>query len=311
MGSGVYSVPEAARGIFVDGILGNSLMKAALPDLRELSRHVRFEGSPKPSIPINWRFAESVSALKAFEATMLNHLITRKYKVEPVDFTINTDHASLFFMTPMIARIVKDGKPVPLDVLSNETFFKNQDLHRSHATLYRSLATNIYKTKDGRYYHIHGSMNPDPTLTALGLPLEGEPDDTYDSVVERIQAAVSQFDAGTLDQLMNEQYRQAGTIAYTSDEFLATEHGRECSQIGLYEVQKDTNSTQPASWWPENESNPSSLKRPLAGLKVVDLSRVIAGPTISRSLAEMGASVMRVMSYGDWHQEIIGQPIRP
>ena len=41
---------------------------------------------------------------------------------------------------------------------------------------------------------------------------------------------------------------------------------------------------------------PSSPQRPLAGLKVVDLTRVIAAPTITRSLAEMGASVMRVTS---------------
>ncbi|KAI1406995.1 CoA-transferase family III [Hypoxylon sp. FL1857] len=139
-------------------------------------------------------------------------------------------------------------------------------------------------------------MNPDPTLAALGLPLDGEKDDTYDSVVQRIQLAVSKFDSTALDELMNEHYRQAGTIAWTSDEYFATKHGEGCGQIGLYESFKDPNSSQPAAWWPENESFPSSPKRPLAGLKVVDLTRVIAGPAITRSLAEMGASVMRVTS---------------
>lgn len=37
-----------------------------------------------------------------------------------------------------------------------------------------------------------------------------------------------------------------------------------------------------------------STHRPLAGLKVVDLTRVIAGPAISRGLTELGASVMRI-----------------
>lgn len=58
--------------------------------LKELSRLVHFEGNALPSIPFNWRWAESISALKAFEATMLNCLLTRKYLISPVEVTINT-----------------------------------------------------------------------------------------------------------------------------------------------------------------------------------------------------------------------------
>lgn len=58
--------------------------------LKELSRLVRFEGNALPSIPVNWRWAESISALKALEATMLNYLLTQKYKISPVEVTINT-----------------------------------------------------------------------------------------------------------------------------------------------------------------------------------------------------------------------------
>lgn len=141
-----------------------------------------------------------------------------------------------------------------------------------------------------------GSLNADHTLTALGLPLEGEPDDTFQKVVERIQNKVSQFDAAALDELMNEQYRQAGTIAWSSKEYFTSEHGQHNSKIGLYELARDMSSSQPASWWPDHGSLPSSPNRPLASLKVVDLTRVIAGPTITRSLAELGASVMRVTS---------------
>lgn len=133
-------------------------------------------------------------------------------------------------------------------------------------------------------------------MTALGLPLEGEQHDTYEAAVERIQNKVSQFNSSALDELMNEQHRQAGTTVFSSDEYLATEHARANSHVGLYEITRDANSSQPAAWWPENDSLPSSPKRPLAGLKVVDLTRVIAGPTITRGLAELGASVMRVTS---------------
>ncbi|KAI1651762.1 CoA-transferase family III [Daldinia loculata] len=293
-----YSVPQETQRLFQDGILNNPLMKGLPQELHSLSKTVQFEGSDKPSIPINWRFAESISAMKAFEATMLNYLITKKYNVAPSNVSINTDHASLFFMSPFVACVVKDGSPVQMNPFSKEIseWFPNRDLHRAAGSQHRTLATNIYKTKDGRFYHIHGSMNPNPTLTALGLPLNGEENDTYDSAVERIQGVVSQFDSTALDELMNEQYRQAGTIAWTSDEYFASEHGQASGKIGLYETTKDPNSSQPAAWWPDNASYPSSATRPLAGLKVVDLARVIAGPTIARSLAEMGASVMRVTS---------------
>ncbi|KAJ5058821.1 CoA-transferase family III domain-containing protein [Bipolaris maydis] len=293
-----YSIPKEAQSVFENGILQNPLMNDLPAEVQGLSKFVRFEGSNNPSIPINWRFAESISALKAFEGVMLNNLLTKKYKIDPVEMTINTDHASLFFMSPVVSQLIKDGKPVPIGPLSEEVarLFPNQDKHRSLANLHRSLATNIYKTKDGRFYHLHGSMNPDPTLTALGLPLDGEPNDTMESVVERIQSVVSKIDSAALDELMNEKYRQAGTIAWSSEEYFASEHGQKNGRTGLYEIKKDAASSQPASWWPDHKSHPSSPKRPLAGLKVVDLTRVIAGPCISRSLAEMGASVMRVTS---------------
>lgn len=201
-------------------------------------------------------------------------------------------------MSAIITQLIgKDGKPTPL-ALSPEAdeLFPNADLHRSAVTLHRAGATNIFKTKDGRYYHVHGSMNPEPTLSALGLPMEGEEGESYDDVAEKLQKVVGQIDSASLDELMNEQYRQAGTIAWTSDEYFASEHGKQSGKVGLYEIIKEDSEAAPASWWPEDSSLPSSPKRPLAGLKVVDLTRVIASPAITRGLAEMGASVMRVTS---------------
>lgn len=198
----------------------------------------------------------------------------------------------------MTARFIKEGNPIPVDPFSPEikALFPDQDKNRSQESLHRKLVTNIYKTKDGRFYHTHGNLNPDPVLEALGLPLEGEEDESYDSVVDKIQAKVSSYNSGDIDELMNEKARTSGTIAWTSDEYFASEHGKASGTVGLYEITKDPSSTQQPSWWPEHISNPSSPKRPLAGLKVVDLTRIIAGPTITRSLAEMGASVMRIVS---------------
>ncbi|KAK0724922.1 CoA-transferase family III domain-containing protein [Lasiosphaeris hirsuta] len=282
-----YSVPREAEKLLREGILENPLVTGDLPPgLAEMGMLVRYEGSRLPSIPVNWRWAESISALKGFEATMLNYLLTRKYGIPPIEVTINTDHASLFIMSPALARIVKQEKGAPFSM----------DVARPPESLHRILATGIYKARDNHFYHIHGSLNPDQTLTALSLPLEGPDDDTFERVIDRMQSRVSQFDAEALDEIMNEQYLQAGTVAWTSDEYFQSLHGQQSGKKGLYELVRDPSSSQPAGWWPECSSLPSSPKRPLAGLKVVDLTRVIAGPTITRSLAELGASIMRVTS---------------
>jgi hypothetical protein len=295
-----YSVQDESSKILQDGILSNPLL--SLPsDLDPLAKNVTFTGNPSPSIPINWRFAESAAALKAFEASMLNLLITKKYGVKPEDLkvTINTDHASLYVMSPMIARMIDDQngevKQVPWGSKEMHRIFPNRDLHRASASVHRTLATNIYRTKDGRFYHCHGSMNPEPTLTALGLPLEGEDGDTYDSCVKKVQSVVETMNSADIDHMMNEKYRQAGTICWSTEEFKNSEHGKANAHATLYELHKGTGG-QKAGWWEENSSYPSSLERPLAGLKVVDLTRVIAAPSITRGLAQMGASVMRVTS---------------
>lgn len=85
-----YSIPRETEVVFQKEILDNPLLSHLPAELKELSKKVHFEGNDKPSVPINWRFAESVASLKALEATFMNYLLTRKYKVSPVDVTITT-----------------------------------------------------------------------------------------------------------------------------------------------------------------------------------------------------------------------------
>jgi hypothetical protein len=86
-----YSIPEQTDLLFRSGILDNPLVEKHLPaGAKDASRTVTFEGSDDPSLPVNWRFAESISALKAYEATVLNVLLKQKYGVGPVQVKINT-----------------------------------------------------------------------------------------------------------------------------------------------------------------------------------------------------------------------------
>ena len=85
-----YSVPQESKKLFIEGILNNPLIQGLPTELIDSAQAIHFEGNRLPSIPINWRWAESISALKAFEAAMVNHLLTRKYHIHPVGVTINT-----------------------------------------------------------------------------------------------------------------------------------------------------------------------------------------------------------------------------
>jgi hypothetical protein len=86
-----YSIPKETQNIFQNGILSNPLIASTLPkEIEECARAVRFEGTDKPSLPINWRFAESISALKGLEAAMVNVLLKKKYGMEPQQAVINT-----------------------------------------------------------------------------------------------------------------------------------------------------------------------------------------------------------------------------
>ena len=163
LGESTYRVPQEAQKLFEYEILNNPLIPSMPPEIKEAGKLVHFSGNDLPNIPINWRFAESISAMKAFEASMLNVLRNKKYGAGLSEVNINTDHASLFFMTPFLTQVVdSNGEEKKLDAFQTKQMvqygFKNCDLHSSSASLHRILATNIYKTKDERFYHVHGEQ---------------------------------------------------------------------------------------------------------------------------------------------------------
>ncbi|KAF2681151.1 CoA-transferase family III [Lentithecium fluviatile CBS 122367] len=299
-GVDTYSIPRETQKIFRDGVLNNPLIAPTLPEeIEECARRVEFVGTDKPSIPINWRFAESISALKGLEASMINVLLKRKYGVEPQQAVINTDHAQLFIMSILLFTINPESDALTFAQATSspegkaifEKYFKNCDLYKASVNSYRASATNIYRCKDGRYFHLHGSMNPAPTQDSLGLPHfqdVASPEESWKPYEEKL----AQIDSEKIQKVSSDEYKQAGTICWTTEEFKNSEHGKANAHVGLYEVQAVKNEKQPPYWWPEAPQ--TSAARPLAGLKVVDLTRVIAAPAVTRGLAELGASVMRI-----------------
>lgn len=160
-------------------------------------------------------------------------------------------------------------------------------------------------------------MNPDPSLESIGLPPDMDTD-TPEAAWEPYITAISQIDSSDM-QHRADTARQAGTICWSTHEYRQSPHGQANSHVGLFEIHAHHNQgpgVQRPCWWPASpQTHPT---RPLAGLKVVDLSRIIAAPAITRGLAELGASVMRVtaphladfsmlhcdLSWGKWNSHL-------
>jgi crotonobetainyl-CoA:carnitine CoA-transferase CaiB-like acyl-CoA transferase len=197
-------------------------------------------------------------------------------------------------MSVLLDTIDPDGESISSftqDRSAYNKYFKNTDLHNMTATLYRASATNIYRCKDGRYFHLHGSMNPAPTQDSLKLPHDMNVS-THEEAWKPYADAVAAVDSDDMQRLASDAFKQAGTICWSAEEFKESEHGKANQHIGLYDLHALPNTAQPPCWWPPTPQ--TSPKRPLAGLKVLDLTRVIAAPALTRGLAELGASVMRV-----------------
>jgi hypothetical protein len=89
--------------VFKEGILNNPKIK--LPaESKEAATKITFEGSDLPVLPINWRFAESISSLKGMEAVFVNTILQRKYGVKPAEVVINTYVQDLIAMMTIWSR---------------------------------------------------------------------------------------------------------------------------------------------------------------------------------------------------------------
>lgn len=201
------------------------------------------------------------------------------------------DIASLFLASVVLPTV--DGKPFMSHAkLLNET--TKGDLYASNKPIHQE-ATNIYKARDGRYYHLHGSMNAAPTMKMLGVE---EQDVSREEAIKIYSDKVAGFDSDYLEKMANDEYKQAGIACLTPEEFFASEQGQ---IMGAEPLWTERTLPAPKSSWPTLEAgidvDKSGLK-PLAGIRVIDFSRIIAAPVISKLLAVLGAEVIKVTYKG-------------
>ncbi|HTN60316.1 MAG TPA: CoA transferase, partial [Devosia sp.] len=99
-----------------------------------------------------------------------------------------------------------------------------------------------------------------------------------------IAAAVARWKAHDLEQALADA-KLIGAIARTREEWLSSPQGRHLATRVPVEIERI------------GESDPIPLppaERPLSGIRVVDMGHVLAGPVVSRQLAEQGAEVIHV-----------------
>lgn len=69
-------------------------------------------------------------------------------------------------MSTMLYTIDPNGDNISSDTLQDPEalkkmyrYFPNWDKHRLQATPHRQFVTNIYRTRDDRFFHLHGRFN--------------------------------------------------------------------------------------------------------------------------------------------------------
>ncbi|KAF5594910.1 acyl transferase carnitine dehydratase [Fusarium subglutinans] len=255
-----------------------------LPDsFVKAAEKVKFVGEDdQPFILTPLKITESSAALNALVATAANVVVAERYGIGYQNVEINTDLATLFLESVLLPTIggkhfTQNGKML--------AELAKMDLHQMSKPV-RRYATNVYRTKDGRWYHLHGSMNAVPTMDMLGVE---DSDVSTEEAFQIYTKKVAQWDSQDIEKVANEKYKQAGVICYTPDEFFASEHGKIMSEEPLW---TSTRVPAPKRTWPEAKD--SQDYSPLAGIRVLDLSRVIAAPAVSKILSVLGADVLRV-----------------
>jgi crotonobetainyl-CoA:carnitine CoA-transferase CaiB-like acyl-CoA transferase len=143
--------------------------------------------------------------------------------------------------------------------------------------------TALYRARDGRWVHLHGGFSSrEGTLALLQC------DDDAASLAK----SVSLCNAQELEDALA-LHGVCGAMLRSADEWRAHPQGIALARAPVVEILRLGHADPLPIPGPHAAEDRA---RPLSGVRVLDLTRVLAGPTCARTLAEHGAEVLHVRS---------------
>lgn len=118
---------------------------------------------------------------------------------------------------------------------------------------------------------------------------------------ETVQSAVASMEGTELERAVVEAGGCAA-VMYTRDEWLTHEHGRFAKDESACSLTAHAAAASSLEALPLARDRPHAVSRPFDGVRVLDLTRVLAGPVCTRFLAAHGAEVLRIDP--PWFEEV-------